>query len=128
MMPTEPSFYVVNFAHQGLNLKHEKAAIRIVGAFGTRATAQKFSQDFTTSHGLDCYLLRKGAPMIVPRDYGFQTEPARAVKKLEDIQASHKDDVQKTRDEFREYMKAAKELRQKEKIPAATTKIMHKTS
>ena len=42
-LSTTPEYYVVNFAHQNLNLKHDKAAFRIVGAFGTRATAAKFS-------------------------------------------------------------------------------------
>lgn len=110
-----PSFFVVNFAHKNLNLQNDDANIRVIGAFRKKETAVAFSKKYTQREGLDCYLVCKGSDMIVPCNYDFQTNPEKAVKKLETITKHHEEQLQKEKDEFEKHLAKSRSLCEKYK-------------
>ena len=72
----QPQFYVVNFAHRNLNLQYPRAAFRILQGFKKKSTAQDYSNDIRDRYGLDCFLMQKNKPMIIPNGYYFKkTQP-----------------------------------------------------
>ena len=81
----KPMYYAVNYAHMGLREKSLEAQIRIVGAFSTIEGMRQFSTKFSEEHGLDCFLVTKGVPTLIPCNYSF----------LEDggVQMQHKMDA-----------------------------------
>lgn len=95
-----PEFYVVNYAHNGLNQRAKEAQFRIVGAFSTQKGAQGFSDRFSSVHGMDCFCVGRGQPNMIPKDYWFVDDPTGAQTKLQGMIDESIRKRQMERDEF----------------------------
>ena len=106
----QPQYYVVNFAHRKLQLSYPRAAFRVLQGFKKKSTAKLFSDDFNKQYDLDCFLMQKGKPMLIPNDYYFKQNPVEAVMRLEKIISAHKEKVKDTRQSFEKYVKESQRL------------------
>lgn len=95
-----PEYYVVNYAHTGLNQKAKEAQFRIVGAFSTLKGAQSFSDKFSAVHDMDCFCVQRGIPNMIPKDYWFEKDPKGAQSKLQGMIDRSIEQRKEEREEF----------------------------
>lgn len=105
-----PELFVVNFAHTGLRCKKDRAAFRVVGAFGQKTTAQAYSDMFGQKYGQDCFLIERGVTSMIPKDYTFATTDGQKtmVQKCQRLQQAHAEAEKAERTAFNEYVKTKK--------------------
>ena len=105
-----PDLFVVNMAHTGLRCRKDRAAFRVVGAFGQKKTAQAFSDMFGTKYGNDCFLFQLGRTSMIPRDYSFASPggQAKMIEKSERLRMEHAEREADTRKEFQAYVRDKK--------------------